>query len=104
LKFVDISFKNVVLGLLLIGCVIMTTGATNRPNVKLVSETIVIYTGDTISDIAGQYMTKNTGTRRQLDEFTEGIIELNYDLLKERPSHCIVYPDDQIKVNYWIRE
>lgn len=104
MKFINIKLTDVALGLLLAGCVISTTMADSPPNVKLVSETYTVHTGDTISKIAGQYIDKNTGTRRQIDEFTEGIIELNFDLLKDRQSHCTIYPGDQIKVNYWVRE
>lgn len=68
------------------------------------SETYIVKKGDTLWDIAGVYMKKNTYAPRQQDEFMHGIIEHNYDRLfaNRRMSHdrhgVTIYPGDEIEI------
>ena len=58
-----------------------------------------IQPGDTLWDIAETYLQKNTGGRRYILEFKQGIIELNPDL---QHGNVVLHPGDQIRINYWI--
>ncbi len=68
------------------------------------SETYIVKKGDTLWDIAGVYMKKNTYAPRQQDEFMHGIIKHNYDRLfaNRRMSHdrhgVTIYPGDEIEI------
>ena len=68
------------------------------------SETYIVKKGDTLWDIAGVYMKKNTYAPRQQDEFMHGIIEHNYDRLfaNRRMSHdrhgVTIYPGDELEI------
>ena len=67
-------------------------------------ETYIIKQGDTLWDIAGVYMKKNTYAPRQQDEFMHGIIEHNYDRLfvyrvtSHDRSGATIYPGDEIEI------
>lgn len=70
-------------------------------NAVLVEETYVVKAGDTLWDIAEEYVAKNTGTRRYILEYKEGIEELNPWLLERKG---MIYPGDKLTLTYWIRE
>jgi len=67
----------------------------------LVEETYVVRPGDTIWGIAEEYIIKNTATRRYIIEYKEGIYELNPWLLDRKGQ---IYPGDEIRVTYWVKE
>ena len=56
-----------------------------------------VQSGDTLSKIANEFIKKNTYAPREIREFTEGIKELNPELLKRD-----VIPGEVIDINYWI--
>ncbi len=68
------------------------------------SETYIVKQGDTLWDIAGKYMQKNTYAPRQQDEFMHGIIEHNYDRLfvnrvtSHNRSGAAIYPGDELEI------
>lgn len=68
------------------------------------SETYIVKQGDTLWDIAGVYMKKNTYAPRQQDEFMHGIIEHNYDRLfvhrvtSHDRSGATIYPGDELEI------
>ena len=70
-------------------------------NAVLVEEVYVVKPGDTIWGIAEEYCAKNTGTRRYILEYKSGIEELNPWLLDRKGE---IYPGDEIKVTYWVKE
>lgn len=67
----------------------------------LVTETCTVAQGDTLDTIAARYMAKNSYGARDIREFRQGIIELNYELLGNRENPALIYPGDKLKVNYW---
>ena len=56
--------------------------------------------GDTLQTIAEQFVVRNTGTVRQIDEFTEGLRELNYSIIGDGEP----LQGEILKINYWEAE
>lgn len=67
---------------------------------KLVEETYTVKKGDTFWDVSETFLKKNTGGRRYILEFQEGIKELNPELLE---THCQLQPGQKLRINYWIK-
>ena len=99
------SGKKVIAGCVIAGLAILCAGACNPwedgRNAVLIEETYVVKSGDTIWGIAETYCAKNTGTRRYILEYQSGIEEMNPWLLER---HGMIYPGDEIKVTYWVKE
>lgn len=100
------SGKKVIVGCALAGLAILFAGAAGEPwddgkNAVLVEEIYTVKTGDTLWGIAETYLQKNTGTRRYILEYKSGIEELNPWLLERKGE---IYPGDEIKVTYWVKE
>ena len=68
---------------------------------NLVQTVYTVKDGDTLRDISEMFLPLNTGGRRYILEFEEGIVELNPELHGNRGN---IYPGQQIKVNYWVKE
>lgn len=68
---------------------------------KLVQTVYTVKKGDTLRDISEMFLPLNTGGRRYILEFEEGIVELNPELWEDRGT---IYPGQKIKINYWVRE
>jgi Tfp pilus assembly protein FimV len=62
-----------------------------------VTETYTVTKSDTLLTIAEQFIVKNTGTVRQIDEFCEGIREENYDVIGNGEVHA----GEVLKITYW---
>ena len=97
--------KKLITGCLLAGAAILLTGACNPwddgRNAVLVEETYVVRPGDTIWGIAEEYVAKNTGTKRYILEYKEGMYELNPWLLERKG---MLYPGDKLTLTYWVKE
>ena len=98
------SGKKVIAGCVIAGLAILFAGAVNPwddgKNAVLVEETYIVRPGDTIWGIAEEFCAKNTGTRRYLLEYTEGIYE-NNPWLVERKG--LLQPGDQLVLTYWAK-
>ena len=70
-------------------------------NAVLVEEVYTVRPGDTIWGIAEEFCAKNTATCRYILEYKAGMEELNPWLLER---HGMIYPGDEIKVTYWVKE
>lgn len=95
--------KTIIAGCCIAGATILFSGACNPwddGGAVLVEEVYVVRPGDTLWDIAEEYVTKNTGTRRYILEYKSGIEELNPWLLERKG---MIYPGDEIKVTYWVK-
>lgn len=90
----------------LMACTAMfLTGGVNdkHANAELIQEVYTVECDDTLWTIADRYMKKNTFGAREIREFMSGIIELNYeDIFKDRDDNYYIYPNDKLKINYWI--
>ncbi|HWR06174.1 peptidoglycan-binding protein LysM [Sporomusa sp.] len=71
---------------------------------KLVTEVYIVQSGDRLWNIAANYMDKNTYGPREIREFYQGIIELNYDSVFAGRKPGLVLPGDRLQINYWIKE
>ena len=100
-----IEAKKLIAGCCIAGAAILFSGACNPwdngKNAVLVEETYTVKSGDTLWGIAEEYCAKNTGTRRYILEYKEGVYELNPWLLERKG---VIYPGDEIKVTYWVKE
>lgn len=71
---------------------------------KLVTEIYTVATGDTLDDISYHFMGKSS-VRRDVREFREGIIQLNWEeVFKDRYPHGLILPGDKLRINYWVEE
>ena len=100
------SGKKVIVGCALAGLAILFAGAAGElwddgQNAVLVEEVYTVRPGDTLWDIAEEYVAKNTATRRYILEYKAGMEELNPWLLDRKGE---IYPGDEIKVTYWVKE
>nr|DAS57849.1 MAG TPA: LysM [Caudoviricetes sp.] len=96
--------KKVITGCCIAGAAILLAGACNPwddGGAVLVEETYVVRPGDTLWDIAETYCSKNTGTRRYILEYKEGIYENNPWLVDRKGLIC---PGDQLVLTYWVKE
>ena len=68
---------------------------------KLVQTVYTVKDGDTLRDISEMFLPLNTGGRRYILEFEQGIVELNPELQQDRGK---IYPGQKIRINYWVKE
>ena len=80
--------------------VTLLTGAYSGDQ-KLVETVYTVREGDTLREISERFLPLNTGGRRYILEFEEGIVQLNPELWENRGD---IRPGQQIKINYWIKE
>jgi nucleoid-associated protein YgaU len=80
--------------------VALTSCGSTEPKGTLTTETYIVQSGDTLWTISEKYMVKNKGPR-DIREFYQGIIELNYDSVFVGRVPGTIYPGDRLKINYW---
>lgn len=96
--------RTFVAGAFLAGAAVLCAGMAAQDdsrNAALVEEVYVVRPGDTLWGIAETYVEKNTGSRRSIPEYKEGMYE-NNPWLMER--HGMIYPGDNLKVTYWVKK
>lgn len=102
---IQMFLKPVLIGGAFIAAASLLSGAVNpwddSKNAVLVEEVYVVRPGDTLWNIAEEYVAKNTATRRYILEYKEDIYALN-PWIAERSG--LIYPGDEIKVTYWVKE
>ena len=97
------NWKAAVAGCVIAGAAILCAGMATQEDTHavLVEEVYTVRPGDTIWGIAEEYCAKNTGTRRYILEYKSGMEELNPWLMERKGE---IYPGDEIKVTYWVKE
>ena len=99
-KRLESLIKKFVGGVALIGAAVLLTGFYEGDQVQV--ETVhKVQKGETLWSISEDYLKKNTGGRRYIMEFMEGVKELN-PWIKE--NGYVVHPGDRVRVNYWIKK
>jgi hypothetical protein len=83
----------------LIVLAVASCGAEEPPKGHLVSEVYTVVSGDTLDEISYKFMAKSS-VRRDVREFREGVIETNWELLKDRP-HGMICAGDKLVINYY---
>lgn len=81
----------------LVGCAFLAAGYYSG-NQERVEITYIVKPGDTLWSIGEHHLPLNTGGRRYLPEFIEGIKELNPQIQK---NGYIIQPGDKIQIAYW---
>ena len=69
-------------------------------NAVLVEEVYTVRPGDTIWGIAEEFCAKNTGTRRYILEYKEGVYENNPWLVERKGA---ISPGDKLTLTYWVK-
>ncbi len=86
----------------LIAASLASCGNISEPKGELKTETYIVQASDTLDEISYRYMQKSS-VRRDVREFREGIIELNYDsVFKDRYPHGLIKPGDRLQINYYV--
>lgn len=99
-------WKHIAIGGAFVTAAALCSGACNPfdddgKDVILIEEVYTVKQGDTLWDIAEEYTRKNTGTRRYILEYKEGIYE-NNPWLMERKG--MIRPGDKLTMTYWVKE
>lgn len=71
-------------------------------NQVLIEDTYTVRKGDTLRSISEEFLMKNTGGRRYVLEFEQGIIELNPIL--QGKAGTTIHPGDKLRINYWVKK
>ena len=97
-------WKHIAIGGAFVGVAVLCSGAVNPwddgKETVLVEEVYTVKAGDTLWDIAETYCSKNTGTRRYILEYKEGIYE-NNPWLVDRGG--LIRPGDKLTLTYWVK-
>lgn len=84
----------------LIGAAVVCAGFYNGDQIQV--ETVhKVQKGETLWSISEDYLKRNTGGRRYILEFKEGIKELNPWLVESKEQ---IQPGDKITIRYWVKK
>lgn len=98
---IELVVKKCLTGAVLIGAAVLLTGFYEGDQER-VEETYTVQKGDTLRHIAEQYLEKNTGGRRYILEFEQGIIEQNPALQHGNAGN--IKPGQRLKITYWVKK
>ena len=93
--------KKVLAGAAIIRAAFVFTGFYSGDQ-RLVEETYTVKEGDTLRGIATEYLKKNTGGRRYILEFEQGLIEGNPELQNGNSGR--IHPGQKLKITYWVKK
>lgn len=96
------DIKKITVGIALVAVTVTTCGFDHQG--KLIEDTYTVKQDDTLWSIASIYIDKNTHGPRDIREFMSGIAELNYDRIFKGREPALIYPGDELRINYWVKE
>ena len=97
---IESALKKFLAGTAIIGAAVICAGFYEGDQVRV--ETVyTVQPGDRLCSISEEYLQKNTGGRRYILEFKEGIKELNPWLIDSKEQ---VHPGDKVTISYWIKK
>lgn len=97
---IESALKKFLAGTAIIGAAVICAGFYDGDQVRV--ETVyTVQEGDTLWHIGEEHIKLNTGGRRYLPEFVEGIKELN-PWVKE--NDYVIHAGDKIRISYWIKK
>ncbi len=97
---IESALKKFLAGTAIIGAAVICAGFYEGDQVRV--ETVyTVQPNDTLWSISEEYLKRNTGGRRYILEFKEGIKELNPWLVD---THEQLQVGDKIKISYWIKK
>lgn len=97
---IESALKKFLAGTAIIGDAVICAGFYDGDQVRV--ETVyTVQPGDTLWSISEEYLQKNTGGRRYILEFKEGIKELNPWLVDSKEQ---VHTGDKVIISYWIKK
>ena len=99
-RHIENAIKKTLAGAALVGAAVLFTGFYDGDQ-RLIEETYTVKKGDTLRDIATEYLKKNTGGRRYILEFEQGIIDINPELQDGNAGH--IKPGQKIRINYFVK-
>lgn len=94
------AIKRFLAGTALVGVAVVFAGFYDGDQV-LVETVYTVQEGDTLWSISEDFLKKNTGGRRYILEFKEGIKENNAWLVD---THEQIKPGDKLTVTYWVKK
>ena len=97
---IESALKKFLAGAAIIGAATICAGFYEGDQER-VEITYVVKPGDTLWHIGEEHIKLNTGGRRYLPEFVEGIKELN-PWVKE--NNYVLNAGDKIRISYWIKK
>lgn len=98
------KIKKAIVGIALVAASLTACGFDKSNDFELVSESYTVKSGDTLWDISSKYIEKNTYGKRDIREFTHGIIELNYDEVFKDRKPGEIHVGDDLKINYFVKK
>lgn len=94
--------KQLIVAILIAAAVASCGNIADTTQGELKAEVYVVKSGDTLDNIAYEFMRKST-VRRDIREFREGIIELNWDtVFYDRQPYGLIHPGDRLTINYYV--
>ena len=84
----------------IVGVALLSAGYYDGDQV-LIETTYIVQPGDTVWSIGQAHLKLNTGGRRYLPEFIQGIEELNPWV---REQGYTIHPGDKLQINYWVKK
>ena len=91
------AWKKAAFAGMLAGCTFILSGYYSGDQER-VEITYTVQPGDTLWAIGERHLPLNTGGRRYLPEFIEGIKELNPQV---KENHYVIHPGDKLQIAYW---
>lgn len=94
--------KKLIIAALVAAAVASCGNSADTARGELKSEVYIVKSGDTLDNIAYEFLSKST-VRRDVREFREGIIEFNWDtVFCDRQPYGQIYPGDRLTINYYV--